>query len=313
MAERDVSDLMERFANWRCSILGSRSKRELKGEELTPNQLNSFSYRVLPPTDRDVWLTVVGADTRVTSKKVIEISRDQAAVMFGSSADLADSHRNHRVKEMYRQMSGWARNRSAENVLWIYCLVETIIDTIQHFMVRFMEPEDDGEFEHIRIAIDQSFVRRDEHVIFWREWLRTELMGRAHREATAVPDTWRLRGHPFLRKYEMHPGLLNFNELFVKHTGFFQSHTMSGLQISDICANICYRYHRGEEELTAYHNLRPRVVGRDGCALHLVHLNESSLHKDDPRKHVGVFDVEEWKRRADEFRRKRVNPDQGKS
>ena len=305
VAERSLPALLVRFDTWKRSIIGPRSSRELKGEELSTNQLNSFSYKVLPPTDRDVWLTVVGADTNVTSKWVIETSRDQASIQFGVASDLANSHGNAKVKETYRQMSGWVRNRSAENVIWVYALINAVDQVIQHSIARFLEPEDDIEFEDTRIQIDQSFVRRDEHVVFWREWMRNELMGRMHRGVTFIPDTWRARNHPFIKKYEIHPGLIDLNDLFTRHTGFFQSHKVAGLQIADICAHICYRHHRGEERLPAYWNLRPRIVCRGGDRVTLIHLDEKSLHRDDPKAHVGIFDIEEWKRRADAVRESR--------
>jgi hypothetical protein len=42
-------------------------------------------------------------------------------------------------------------------------------------------------------------------------------------------------------------------------------------------------------------------VGRDGRDITIVHINESSLHQDDPRNHVTPLDLEAYKRYADEL------------
>jgi hypothetical protein len=34
----------------------------------------------------------------------------------------------------------------------------------------------------------------------------------------------------------------------------------------------------------------------------MLHVNESSLHKDDPRNHVALFDINEYKKQADAIR-----------
>jgi hypothetical protein len=63
----------------------------------------------------------------------------------------------------------------------------------------------------------------------------------------------------------------------------------------------CYRHYRGDE-LPSYSNIRPKIIGKDGRELTLIHLDETSLYRDDPQKHGSLFDLEEWKRRADESR-----------
>jgi Protein of unknown function (DUF3800) len=299
IADRDFPALLDRFIGWRRSVLG-RSEREVKGAELTEKQLNSFVNRVLPASDHDIWLTAVGIDTKLTSEAVVARIRQQASAMFMRASELMGERENFRVQEMYRQMSGWANKRSSQNVLWIIALEETVVQSLQHSIVRFMEPEDDAEFESLRILIDESFIRRDEHVIFWREWLRNGLMKPDRSKGILTPHTWKERAHPFRLRYSVHPGLFNFNSLFMRQTGFFRSHNFEGLQLADICANILYRHHRGARDLASYRALRPRIVGEGGREMTSVLVNESGLHKDDVKNHVRELNIEEWKRRADE-------------
>jgi Protein of unknown function (DUF3800) len=300
IADRDYPAVVGRFAHWRRSVIG-KSKRELKGSELTEAQLSSFASKVLPWTDKSTCLTVVGVDTCRTRQHHIIQLRKQASTMFGRSSEIAGEHNNSRIKESYRQMSGWISSRSPENVAWIIGLEEAIIDSLQHTIIRFMDPEDDCEFEDLRIFIDQSFVQREQHVSFWREWLRAGL-AKSSRTASVLPNTWRPRSHPFIKRYEIYPGLLDLNRLFVRNTGFFRSEKFEGLQIADICAHTFFRHHRGNGGGEAYSKLRPRIVGRDGAEINIIHVNESSLHTDDPRNRAGLFDIEEYKRRADELR-----------
>lgn len=137
-------------------------------------------------------------------------------------------------------MSGWIRNRSRANVFWIVVLQQTVFDTLQHAIVRFADPEYDNEFENIEIAIDRSSIRREEHLVFWKEWLRRDLMKSSGADIMTVKE-WG-PNHPFKRKYEIHKGLYDYNDLFHKHTDFHDSKSMMGLQIADICANVFYRY-----------------------------------------------------------------------
>jgi Protein of unknown function (DUF3800) len=304
--DRGLDALYERFARWRRTIIG-HSKRELKGSELTENQLTLFAAKVLVTTDQDVWLTVVGIDTCLTQEAIISRLRDQAAIIFDQSSRLAKEHHNAKLEETYRQMSGWVRNRSPQNVLWVIALIETLTKSLNHAIVRFAEPEDDVEFDNIKIQIDQSFVKRDEHVAFWREWLRVELAKSSRTERLITIKEWRERDHPFIKRYSIYPGIANLRKLYLNDTGFFSSERSPGLQIADICAHILYRHHRNAGADKAYTQLKRRIVCRRGAEINILHVDESSLHKDDPRNHVGVFDIEEYKKQADAIRAAKAN------
>lgn len=297
VSDAELPELEKRFLAWKRSVIGD-SKQELKGHDLTANQLCSFSQKVLPRTTRNIHLTLTGGDTSVTAESYLEKLRGHAAELFRLSSELSATHKNDKLAEIYRQMSGWIKNRSTSNVLWVIVLLQAIFDTFQHAIVRFAEPEYSSEFEEIEIAIDRSFIHRDEHRLFWKEWLRNDLMkssrGRIYTLKEWAPD------HPFRRKYRVHKGLHDYNDLFHKHTDFYDSKSMIGLQVADICANIFYRYFRDDPDTRAYDALRPRIVGKDGSVIHIMSVDDTSFHKDDLSNHVRVFDMEEWKRLADE-------------
>ena len=170
VANRDSDAVFARFVGWKRAIVGD-SKREIKGAELTDAQLEQFANNVLGTQGRDFWLTVVGLDTTRTKREHIEELRRQAWVMAERSSELAAEHSNTWLTEFYRQQTGWLKARSAENMLWIVGLEHTIMDSLQHSIMRFMEPEDDAEYLPINVLIDRSFIQREQHINFWREWL----------------------------------------------------------------------------------------------------------------------------------------------
>ena len=204
VADRDLEALLDRFVRWGRSVIG-HSTRELKGAEMTDNQLSSFAAKVLPATDRDLWLTAVGIDTTVTKESIVIQLRDQAATIFDQSSRIAEEHHNPRLQESYRQMSGWVKNRSPQNIAWLIGLVETVAKSLHHTIVRFTEPQYDEEFKIVKTMIDQGFVQRDEHVAFWRECLRMDLTKPSRTEPLITPREWRERRHPFVEKYCIYP------------------------------------------------------------------------------------------------------------
>jgi hypothetical protein len=298
VSDRELPLLEQRFLRWKSSIIG-KSKRELKGGELTGNQLYSFSHRVLPPDHREIHLTLVGADTSRSEETFVQQVRGQAVEMFRIAGGVSTKEGNQKMAEQYRQMSGWLNNRSSENVLWIIVLEEAVKSVLQHVVARFAEREFDSEFENIEFLIDESFIRRDEHIEFWREWLRNGLMRSARKGGLATPNSWSM-DHPFKRKYVLHKGLLDLTDLFRNNTDFHDSRTHIGLQVADICAHISYRFFRNDPDVRAYANIQPRLVCRGGHDLNLVVVDQSSILKDDLANHVGTFDIEAWKRMGEE-------------
>lgn len=307
LPDRASTSVTDRFTRWKRTIIG-KSKRELKGEELSDKQLYSFSYQVFPLIDHDPHLTVVGADTNLMDERLIRRCRDQVASQFAHCAKAVLEHNptNRRLARQYNEGAGWVRKRSPENFLWVNTLEEQILQSVQHIVAYFLEPEDDPEFQNIEIIIDRSFIRREPHVRFWKEWLRNGLLNRSHREhGFALPDTWRDRNHPFVRKYDR-GGLLEFNDLYQKHMRFDDSAAIVALQIVDICAHICYRYYRGDKSLRAYWQLRPRIVGEGGRPATVICFTEESLFKDAVENHVKMLDIEKMKAAAAERKRKRM-------
>ncbi len=74
-----------------------------------------------------------------------------------------------------------------------------------------------------------------------------------------------------------------------------------GQQVADICANICYRVYPDErKDIRAYTLLWRRIMCEGKAEIHVITVDERSLHKGDLSEQVGVLDVDEYKRLADE-------------
>lgn len=302
--DRAIEALEERLLRWKRSVIGKR-KDELKGCNLTDRQLDSFSYKVLPPNDRQVWLTYVGADTRRNREELVRTYRNQSADTLAAASDFMKERKNKRQMQGYLEMSGWMRRRSTCNVMWMFALSSAIHESLQHTIARFLEPEDDTEYRKFEIAVDQSFISRDEHITFWGEWLRQRMYNDAAVMKTL--DQWQERDHPWNSLCK--DGILDVTSLYRDHMEFKQSHKVIGLQIADVCAHIALRYWRGEKNMSAYRRLRPRIVGLNGKQLTAIQIEESAICGDlDPRKRVHELDLEEFKSRGRAAIRAESNP-----
>lgn len=289
VSDCDKDALQDRFLRWKRSVVG-KSKAELKGNTLTDNQLESFSYKVFPPNNRNLWLTFVGADTRRTKESTVRRFGEQTAdTLAACSKRMREKYKNMSLAQGYLEMSGWARKRSPENVMWMFSLSSAIHDSIQHSIIRFDEPEHDSEFNQIKIAIDKSFIRREQHLKFWKHWLTQRT--RNDISILDLPDHWLQRNHPFNRFRQ--DGICDLTSV-LHDMAFKESHEHIGLQIVDICANIGLRYFRGNR-LAAFRNIRPRIVGRGGRTMTVIHIMDTAFYTDSPENHVHDFDIDEFK------------------
>jgi hypothetical protein len=287
--DRSLSLLTGRFSEWKRSVVG-KSNAELKGSELSSENLESFTTEVLPNSEREPILSVVAADTSVTQEVFVAGARDQLADQYALLARrlLELDPPNKSFAQAYTEIAGWTRHRSSVNFLWISTAELAIAQAVQYSVLAFMEPEDDVEFENIEISVDRSFIKEKRPTLFWKEFIRLAHIDRSRKRiAFQIPNTWRARNHPFHRKYDG-GGYRDFTDLFRNHLTFVDSRTSVGIQIADICAHICRRYYRGETDLRAYANLKRRIMTPIGATLNLRHFDETSLFTDGLENHANL-------------------------
>lgn len=288
ISDKNCSAIISNFHAWRRKQPNYRGL-ELKGKDLSPMQQASFVNSVVLST-RGLSLTLAGTNTTLFPKGIAQqVVKDTANVCRAAG----DYSPHAAVSDFFRRMANWMERRSPENLLWIHCLGHVIHLSLQHGIIRFADEAHDSEFENIEILIDRSFVAKSTHIEFWQEWLRNYLFSKSKKEPFATITQWRERDHPFLRKYKSAGGMINWTDLYRNHVHFVNSQDLPGIQIADVCANICYRFYSGNPKYRPYRLLRSRIMGKDGTEMHYGVFDETSLLTDAPANHVTGYSAEE--------------------
>jgi hypothetical protein len=298
ISDKNFDVVMSNFYSWRSRQPNYRGF-ELKGKDLSPSQQTSFVNSVVLST-RGLSLTFAGTKTTLFKREIAQQVVKDSANVLRAAAD----HRPN-VADFFRRMARWMETRSPENLMWIHCLGDAIHLSIQHAIIMFAEEAHDNEFENIEILIDRSFIDKSTHIEFWQEWLRNFLYSKSKKEPMATIKEWRERDHPFNRKYGRVRGMIDWTDLYRNHVHFVNSHEVPGVQIADICANICYRFYSEKPKYRPYRLLRSRIMGKHNAEMHYAIFNESSLLTDAPENHVTDYSPEETAALA-EIRQKRV-------
>jgi|ERR1700676_658963 len=297
IADRELPALLERFRAWKQTHT-DLGRAEVKGKNLSPQQQTAFVQSVVLDC-RDFSITQVGVDTRMSSRELAEQFISKYAQIALAASQWAKQRNKSVVERQYRELAGWLRNRSPEHFMWIQGLTDVIWKTLQNAIVSFMEPEDDSEWEHSAIFIDKSFIRQSEHILFWQEWLRNQVHGMSRRKPLLTPREWTERKHPFQEKYSRSARYVEMSDLFRNNMSFADSKQDEGLQIADVCANICYRFSSINSKYRAYRLLRHSILGvtggrgRGGSKLTLLVLDQETLTERSPEEHVKEFSLEE--------------------
>jgi Protein of unknown function (DUF3800) len=291
ISDRTFATAISSFSAWKSRQPYFTPGAELKGTDLSPSQQASFANSVVLNT-AGLRLTLAGTKTTLFKKEVAEQFIRDSANVLRATAKSCDQDQKPLLVEFYKRMAKWIGERSPENLMWICCLGNAIHLSIQHAIVMFMQETNDREFEDIDILIDQSFIEKSTHVQFWQEWLRNFLHSKSRKEPMMVPKEWSQRDHPFNRKYGRARGMRDWSDLYRNHTHFVNSKDSLGVQIADVCANICYRFHSGNPKYRPYRLLRSRISGKHSVEIHYGILNESSLLTDPPENHVTDYSEE---------------------
>jgi len=299
ISDRTSHAIGSNFNAWKSKQPYFTAGAELKGTDLSAFQQASFVNSVVV-NSTGLRLTLAGTKTTLFKKEIAEQFIKDAGRVLRATAKSGDETDRPLIGEFFRKMARWMEERSPENLMWIYCLGDTIHLSIQHAIVLFAGQADDSEFENIEILTDQSFIGKSTHIQFWQEWLRNFLYSKSVRDPMMIPKEWSQRDHPFNRKFGRARGALgggrgfiDWSDLFRNHLHFVRSADSLGVQIADVCANICYRHYSGKPKYRPYRLLRSRISGKHGAEIHYGILNDSSLLTDAAESHVKDYSEEE--------------------
>ena len=288
VSDRTLDALISRFVRWKGLQPNGSDSREIKGKNLAQWQQSSFATSVIL-ADPYARLILAGTDTNLFQRELAQRFTKDSAATLRACAKWAMESEKPLLVEFYNSMARWMDDRSPENVLWVGSLVHAIRLALQVSIVQFAEEEHDSEFENVEILIDRSFISKQKHDTYWREWLRSALLLESKKEPTLTIKEWSTRDHPFVRKYRKRPGILDWMDLFRNNMRFVDSRDVVGIQIADICANIAFRHYSGNRKYRPYRLLRARASGRDSVEMNLRVMNESSLVTDAPGNHIHPY------------------------
>jgi hypothetical protein len=292
VSDRTLDDITANFTAWKGRQPYCNTNTEVKGKDLSQAQQASFAHSIIL-SSKGLQLTLAGTKTTLFKRGIAEEFIRNSAAVVRATAKWTEGCEKQALSDLYRRMARWMGERSPENLMWLYCLGDAIHLSIQHSIVFFAEEPDDCEFQDIEILIDKSFIGKPTHLEFWHEWLRNFLYSKSKKDPMAVIKQWSDRDHPFNRKYGRAGGLIDWSDLFRNHLRFVESKDVLGVQIADICANICYRHYSEKPKYRPYRLLRFRISGKHGREIHYGVLNESSLLKDAPENHVSLYPEKE--------------------
>lgn len=298
VSDRHLNAITTDFINWKSRQPHCTAATEIKGKDLSQIQQASFAQAVVLKNS-GLWLTLAGTKTTLFKREIAEDYVRNSAATLRAVATWADDQDKPRVTDFYGKMTKWIEDRSPENVMWMNTLGTAIHLAMQHSIVIFADAEDDSEFENIEILIDESFITKQSHLGFWGEWLRNLLFAKSEKDPVPVIKQWSERNHPFIAKYRRNKGIVDFSDLYRNHTRFVDSEEVLGVQIADICANICYRHWADKAKYRPYRLLRSRVFGKQGTEMHTGILNETSLVTDASENHVHPYEEEDLERDAE--------------
>ena len=292
VSDRDFKGVVSSFDAWKRRQPLPRRGLELKGTDLSPIQQVSFVNSVILPSPR-LRLTLAGTKTTLFKREIAEqYIKDASAILLATAASMKQTDRP-RLTDFYTRMAGWVRRRNPEQLMWLFSLCEAISLSFQQAIVQFAELADDCEFEQIEILIDQSFIEKSTEKQFWQEWLRLFLYNRSFKKPLMTVKEWSERDHPFNRKFKRARGVVDLSALYRNNVRLAKSDDTDGIQIADICANICYRHYSGKPKYRPYRLLRSRTLGEHNSEIHWGVLNESSLLTDAPDNHVTEYSERE--------------------
>jgi hypothetical protein len=232
-------ELFRRYLEWKMSILGSRKMREVKGSSLSDAQLEQFVRQVILPTP-ELKLTVVGIDTRITTKIRLERWRDGISHYCLGASEFSKVNDLRPADRQYKEMSGWLWNRSAENLAQMISLGEALVRATQNAVIWFHEERFESEFADFEIAIDRGFIRSPEHEVFFREFFRGYFVNTSREKPFRYPEHWVNGQHVFEHMCSHADGELDLAPIFRDRTYFVDSASSEGVQVADICSHIAF-------------------------------------------------------------------------
>ena len=264
------------FMAWESSIDSSlkNPKGEIKTSRLSDDQLLDFARRVMISTPW-VGITPIAVCPAQNPATVMEKYRQVMLRGIHEGEKWYREHGRPGPAQTYLEFGNWLKKLNYQQFMKVIVLSICIVDSFTNAVGHSISGRYDDELTRLRFKIDRDFIRGLPVERFWRELLRNGLYNRTLERPLPIPNTWKKRGHPFLKMYEKDDGTYDFNQLFTKHCSFGLSHEHFEIRISDGVNTIFSRYLNGGSCAPAYTLIRHSIL-RDGKIIQIV-LGDSDL------------------------------------
>jgi len=218
--------------------------REIKGSSLDEVMALDFINNVIEK-QKSFYITTVGTVPSDHKKIDIQHRRDSNIKDLESGVRECISIGNDSLAKQYRSLINWYKPLSYQILLKIWVLSEMIGYSYREHMIQVVLDKKDlslGEFE---ISIDKDFIKKDTHLDYWRDLLRSWFYGYTYRHPIIGISEWP-EDHPYYQKTKMETMLqddgrmisIDRGNYFRDGVNFVDSHNSSIVQVADIVASI---------------------------------------------------------------------------
>ncbi len=140
--DRSLDEILARFRDFERSLPQERRSPsgEIKGSVLTDRQLATFVWDVLPRSREPAHVSLVGFDSRGTSRDQVAHFRETLA-KGGTRRERRRyaAKGDQRMGQVVDEMAAWIRRRSDEDIGWLLATLAAIGDALTHSVVALLD------------------------------------------------------------------------------------------------------------------------------------------------------------------------------
>lgn len=281
----DVEVAAARLAAWKARYKHLKNHQgEIKGSLLDDAAAEDFVDSVVVPIPI-FGVTICATIPSEHKKRDIQFHRDHLVKSVDKGIAKCRAVGNTALAAQYVELRNWYKNLNYELLLKSFILGEMITVSYREHIIDAILRGHDQTLGEFRIAIDQDFVKSREHIIFWKDLLRSKFWSYTYRNPVPVIAEWP-DGHPYYmthgRGSDTSGTHVDTNNVFRRSCNFYKSHETPEIQIADIVGKIVTRYHNDKAFVSAYGKLRPYLLPERSPKIKLLKMTTPEEAKPDP-------------------------------
>ena len=241
LEKKDATLLTEKLNNWKNKNRSIKNyKGEIKGSGISEELANEFVDEVLKD-QRSLFITIVGTIPSSHSKKDIQFHRDHHLKTLRKGIEKCEEIGNHRLARQYNELANWYKGLNYQLLLKTWILGQMIGFSYRQHIIQTILNETDRTLGTIEILIDRDFVKEPQHIIYWKDLLRSWFYSYTYRKPIPILENWD-DDHPFYmaknNPKKENGSYVDKDNIFKDHCNFVESHLCEQVQVADILATI---------------------------------------------------------------------------